>query len=138
MRSVRYTYGAENNKTSRVEMQMRHMGVAGCIVDNIGRFRGGADGEGAVVRSMNMGSASITFIVLSDVLGRSPKALVVQSKCSLVVGILYCFVIRCQLILCISHPTSSYICQLPMHYGGLTSASSLPDVKDMCCGFFRR
>ncbi|EER01766.1 alpha-galactosidase/alpha-n-acetylgalactosaminidase, putative [Perkinsus marinus ATCC 50983] len=43
-----YTYGAENNKTSRVEMQMRHMGVAGCIVDNIGRFRGGADGEGAV------------------------------------------------------------------------------------------
>ncbi|KAF4686841.1 hypothetical protein FOZ60_004765 [Perkinsus olseni] len=42
-----YTYGAENNKTSRVEMQMRHMGVAGCIVDNIGRFRGGADGEGA-------------------------------------------------------------------------------------------
>ncbi|EEQ98007.1 conserved hypothetical protein [Perkinsus marinus ATCC 50983] len=44
-----YTYGPENNKTSRVEMQMRHMGVAGCIVDNIGRFRGGADGEGAVM-----------------------------------------------------------------------------------------
>ncbi|KAF4656006.1 hypothetical protein FOL47_009197 [Perkinsus chesapeaki] len=58
-----YTYGPENNKTSHVERQMRQLGVSGCIVDNIGRFRGGADGEGAIMslaEARKLWSASAT------------------------------------------------------------------------------